>query len=297
MSEDERTAFEESFFADENLFERIRVGEDELIESYVRGTLASPEREKFEKSFLATERRRERVRFTRAMLNNISGPHEIAAVKKIETTMRHPSVWDSITNFFKTPKLAFSAAMMLLLIIFGGLFLLKNSARKETDIARQITPTPSGSVSPTTQNTETNKPPVNDIGENTNNNRNIPNSGDHKKEVPPVKSVVVTLALFTGTTRSEGKAGELNLPKAAKGANLQLKLESQDYKTYRADIINADGKIIYQSGRLNPRHATVGLFAPARNLLAGDYLIKLYGFNSTAQEESAADYQFRVVRK
>lgn len=309
MREDERIAFEESFVADKNLFEQIRVGEDELIESYVRGTLASPERENFEKSFLSTEKRRERVRFTSAMLNKISGQPEVAAVKKIEAEPAHPSVWDSITNFFKTPKLAFGAALTLLLIIFGTLFLLRSSTRKETDMARQITPTPSVSVSPVRQanennsktisseNAETNKPPINNIGENTNKNQNVPHSGEHEKEVASPKRVIVTLALFAGTTRSEGRAGELNLPKSAKGANLQLKLESQDYKTYRADIVNADGEVIYRSGRLNPRNAKVNILTPAGNLPAGDYLIKLYGFNSTAQEESAADYQFRVVRK
>jgi hypothetical protein len=309
MPEDERIAFEESFVADEDLFEQIRVGEDELIESYVRGTLASPERENFEKLFLSTEKRRERVRFTRAMLSNISGHQEIAAVKKIETTTAHPSAWDSITNFFKTQKLAFGAGLTLLLIIFGALFLLRSSTRKETGIARQITPTPSVSVSPVRQanennsntilseNTTTNEMPANNVGKHSNENQNIPNSGEHEKEVASPNSVIVTLALFAGTTRSEGKTGELNLPKGAKGANLQLKLESQDYKTYRADLVNADGKVIYRSGRLNPKNAKVSIFAPAGKLPAGDYIIKLYGFTSQTQEESAADYQFRVVRK
>ena len=81
MSETERSAFEERFVADEDLFEQISVAEDELIESYVRGTLSPAEKTTFEREFLSTEPRRRRVAFTRAMLDKIKKENEIAAEK------------------------------------------------------------------------------------------------------------------------------------------------------------------------------------------------------------------------
>lgn len=105
------------------------------------------------------------------------------------------------------------------------------------------------------------------------------------------------LALFAGTIRSEGKTSELNLPKNAQGANLLLNLESQDYQTYRAEIVDADGKVIYRSGKLKARNSKINAFVPSKNLKRGDYMLKLYGFNPTGEEESAADFQFRVNQK
>ncbi len=144
MSGDEREAFEEKFVADEVLFEQTRVIEDELIESYIRETLPVAEKEKFERSFLTTERRRERVEFTRAMFDKLTERKESVAVKKTETAAAAPSVWDAIANFFKTPSLVFGAVSAILLAVFGGWFLLKNSNNQE--IARQINPTPTATI-------------------------------------------------------------------------------------------------------------------------------------------------------
>ncbi len=88
MSEDERAAFEEMFVADEDLFERVRAGEDELIEAYLRGTLRSGEKEIFERSFLTTERRRSRVEFTRAMLDKLTGQRKVAPKKNLGSAGR-----------------------------------------------------------------------------------------------------------------------------------------------------------------------------------------------------------------
>ncbi len=144
MPETERSAFEQNFVADENLFEQISVAEDELIESYIRATLSPAEKTMFEREFLSTESRRRRVAFTRTMLDKLKNENEIAVAKKTETVDGNPSVWNSIIEFFKTPKLAFGAAFALLILIFGGWFLLKNPNQPE--IAKQITPTPTAEI-------------------------------------------------------------------------------------------------------------------------------------------------------
>ena len=103
------------------------------------------------------------------------------------------------------------------------------------------------------------------------------------------------LALFAGSVRSEGKSNELNLPKTSKGASFVLNLESQDYQTYRAEIVDQNGNIVYRSGKLKARSSKINTFVPSKNLKRGDYILKLYGFNSQNEEESTADFQFRVT--
>lgn len=311
MSETERSAFEARFVADEGLFEQISVAEDELVESYVRETLSPAEKTTFEREFLSTEPRRRRVAFTRAMLDKIKKENEIAA-KKIETaSAAHASRWASLANLFKTPKLAFGAGLALLILIFGGWFLLRNS--NQTEIVRQITPTPTAEIIKPIQNQNSAINQNSPINPNTNAAENFPdNKNDLPKNVnrPAINAnqnankpkqdsfeSAPILALFAGTVRGAGKMPELNLPKTIAGARLQLHLESQDYKVYSIEIVNADGNQIFKINQLKARRSKINFLVPAGKLPVGEYIVKLSALNSNNETESIADYSFRVSRK
>ncbi|HEX7316958.1 MAG TPA: hypothetical protein VF297_23855 [Pyrinomonadaceae bacterium] len=306
MSEDERGAFEAAFVADESLFEQARAVEDELVEAYVRGTLASHEREKFERSFLTNARRRGRVEFTRSMLGRIAEHRgeAVAANNTVAPAAAHPSGWDSIVSLFKTPRLAYGAAFTLLALIVGGWLLLRNPNRPE--VTRQVTPTPTAQpirsngneTSPADANTNshvgtpynTNASP-NPKPETPDNNQNPKTPKRRANATAPV------LALFTGAVRGEGKTPELNLPQGASGASLRLHLESTDYNLYRAEVVDPDGTRVFRSGNLKAKNSLINLYVPARSLGRGDYLIKLSGLNPQNETESVADYALRVNRK
>jgi len=298
LEENERVALEEKFLADENLFVQIRVAEDELIEDYVRGTLA--EKEKFEREFLTTEKRRERVEFTRQMIAKLG--------EKPQASSEKTTFFASLIEFFRQPKFAFGAAFAILALIFGFWFLVIKKSANEGEIVKQITPTPNiqtnvNQTSTANQNITANSISNSSVNANlpekpqtnkANTNTEIPKKPEEKpKEIAPNP----VLALFAGGVRSEGKSNELNLPKTSKGANLVLNLEAQDYQTYRAEIVDQNGNVIYRSGKLRARNSKINAFVPAKNLKRGDYILKLYGFNSQNAEESAADFQFRVNQK
>lgn len=309
MPPDARTALEEKFFADESLFEQIRLTEDELIESYVRGTLSTAEKANFEREFLSTELRRKRVRFAGAMLDKLAGQNEIAAAKKTETAAVNPSVWDKLANFFNQPKLAFGgAAFALLILIFGGWLLLRNPSR--ADIAGQITPTPTRQIveSPPTfpsnqnaaidqdANAAPNIPANKNDAPNANRARPTPSPApDKQKETSAAVSPV--LALFTGATRAGGKTSELSLPKNAPGARIELNLESRNDKIYAVEIVNPDGEPIFRNSKLKARNSKINFFVPSQKLQTGDYIVRLSALNPPNENESIADYTFRVNRK
>lgn len=311
MSEDERGAFEETFAADEELFEQMRVAEDELIEAYVRGTLAPSEREKFERGFLTTARRRDRVEFTRSMLGKLAGQGaEVVEAKKTGgAAAEKPSAWDSIANFFKAPALAFGTALALFVIFISAWLLLRNPSRSE--VARQSIPAPTvqkaqpgadddspsgGNISPRSNANargevpgDNNAPPTAKT-ETTNRNQNpVPRK--------PSNGVVPVLALVAGAVRGGGVTPVLNLTQGTPGARLRLRLESQDYRIYRAAIVNPEGARVFRSGDLTAKGSTVSLFVPAGKLSPGDYLVKLSALNRQNEPESVADYALRVTRK
>lgn len=318
MMEDERIEFEENFILDESLFENVRIAEDELIEQYLGGTLSETEKSKFEENYLTTKLRRERVEFTRRMLAKFKLQNETAAeVKKTVSVAEESSFLESILAFFKQPSFALGSAFAVLLLIVGGWFLLRNP-NQSIDIAKTTpTPTPQISVTPANPvsensnikpiNAQINQPNISNKNSNTANQRGNDETNTNKKQTenltqekpPPTPSspVVTTLALFAGGVRSDGKTNELTLTKDTTAANLQLNLESQDYKTYRAEIVDQNGSIIYQSGKLSAKNSKINTFVPAKNLKRGDYIIKVYGKNGQNEDESVADFQFRVNEK
>lgn len=295
LEEKERTSFEEKFLADEDFFVQIQVAEDELIEDYVRGKLA--EKDKFEREFLTTAKRREHVAFTRAMIGKLT--------EKTQTIEQKTPFFASLIEFFRQPKFVFGAAFVLLFLVSGFWFLV---FRKPVEIVQQITPTPT--VETNTNQTIIVNPPTNQTSnENVAVNSSLPEKRESnkantnietpKKQEEKPKEIVSNpvLALFAGGVRSEGKTNELNLPRNAQGASLVLNLETQDYQIYRAEIVDENGNIIYRSGKLRARNSKINAFVPSKNLKRGDYILKLYGFNPQNEEESAADFQFRVNPK
>jgi len=61
LSEEEQSEFEESYFADDELFAFLLVVEADLVERYMNGELGEKERENFERYFLRSDERRKRV--------------------------------------------------------------------------------------------------------------------------------------------------------------------------------------------------------------------------------------------
>ncbi len=333
MPEEERFEFEERFITDADLFEQIKISEDELIEKYVRGWMDSAEYFAFEKNFLKTKIRRERVEFSRQLISKIQQQKgEIIHVKKNNGMIAEESFWQRFGGSFLTPQVATVTAFTVLVAVFGSWFLYQSSVSKETEFVKiqnlNTTEIPGEMVSPTpeipsaesiqsseNENSESIQKVKNNSAKQTNNSNTEPDEipvrkptpKNQKDEInntsvppptPPIQKSAPNpvLTLFTGTVRSGGKNNVLNLPENAKGATLQLNLESIDYKNYQAELNNADGKVIFRKGEIKAEKSKINLFIPAANLTKGDYMLKLYGINASGENESVADFQFRVNR-
>lgn len=331
MSETERFEFEERFITDADLFEEIKVVEDELIEKYVRGWMDTAEGSKFEQHFLTTNKRLERVEFTRRMIGKIEKHEEIVEVplkKNEEESLENDSVRDRFAALFLTPKVAMAGVLTLLVAVLGTWVLYQNFGGGNAEIVdndngQTVTPMPDYTQKlPTDDNKnkqnneaeETIKTPENDEVnlEPKNTNTKVENTPKQtltpekpKEEIkktpvpaktPPIQRTPPSpiLALFSGTTRSGGKNSVLTLPKGAKAATLQLNLESVDYKEFQAQLTDANGNVIFQRGKLKASKTRVNLSVPAKSLKRGDYIIKLFGKNDAGENESVADFQFRV---
>lgn len=301
MTEDERFAFENEFAGNPELLAEMRAFEDDLIEKYVRGWMDSAEKSKFETHFLNTEKRRNKVEFSRRLIAELQ--------QKTKEELEKESVWNWFGKLFLPPKFVFGTAFVLLVLLFGGWFLTRNSEVEKIEVVKNenssnveianksINVNVETNVVNTNQNTQSNL--------ETNRNKQIKNKLNPTKiKTPepkitpmPEKPKVSTnpiLVLFAGTLRADGEINELNLPKNASGAVFRLNLKTVDYKAFQAEITDGNGKIIYRSGHLKPQKSVINLFVPAKNLSKGDFRINLYGKNPAGENESANDFQFRV---
>jgi len=67
LSDDESSALEREYFADEAALDRIAVAEEELVEDYLAGRLPAEERHRFERHYLASPPHRARVETIRRL--------------------------------------------------------------------------------------------------------------------------------------------------------------------------------------------------------------------------------------
>jgi CHAT domain-containing protein/Tfp pilus assembly protein PilF len=74
LAEDELHQVEERMMVGNELFDRVLLAEDEMVEEYVQGELSESDRVKFEASFLSTPEGRQQVTYARALSQYVKDP-------------------------------------------------------------------------------------------------------------------------------------------------------------------------------------------------------------------------------
>jgi hypothetical protein len=298
LPESERAEIEDRFLANDDFFQELLSGEDDLIDAYVRGELPPAERALFERRCLPTQHGRQRVEFARTLFNSISGKTEtvITTPEQDKTVSWRRSFFGKL--FGGRPALGFTLAAALLVIILGGLWLLRDGARTrfatEPEQVRQtITPAPPH---------ESTAPPTNAPLEQEQSHPETETANSTPSRETPKKTspVVAAFTLQPGMVRGESGSGPLALSNGATEVRLRLMLEGEDYKQYRATLSTAEGRKLWGrviTNKTSNKSANLSLSLPADLLKSGDYVIELSGANADGRWESVADYSFRVVRK
>lgn len=82
LAEAERARFEESYFADDALLDRVEAEEDLLVSDYVLGRLSDSDRHRFEQALLATPYYRERVETTTRLRRKIARDEHVRTLSR-----------------------------------------------------------------------------------------------------------------------------------------------------------------------------------------------------------------------
>ena len=309
LSEPELAHFEESYFADDSLFERFRAVKDDLIDAYARGDLTGPNRERFEQHFLASEPRQQRVEEARGFIRAVTAASTNPAPVNINIpapTAATTSWWQPISSLFASRTLVWQGALavLLLLALTGSVLLVRQfqsqraerervqseeaTRRKQEEEGRRAQPPPGN------EDRSDNKP------SNESDKNPQPKIANNKQPSGSVPTQVASLVLLPFNSREVGGAKSLTLRSNTTEVRLQLVFKAESYGGYDVVLRTVGGEqVIHRRGlkaATNGAGKSVSVTFDPSLLRHQDYILTLSGLTAQKQLEAIDDYYFRVER-
>ena len=287
LAEPERLRLDQRLLTDDDLAERVRLVEAQLIDEYVVGELDPRTAEAFPTRFLRTDARREQVRLT-AALRDYSARSETAFPVPQPDARR--SWREGLREFFAlTPGPAWAAAgsFALLLLVLAAAWYLSRQPRQDNAPLAQHAPVSAASPEPAQS-----LPQI----------AQVPPVASPTPQVKPPPSeppiAVASFVLLPGALRSSGEMTRVAVPRGERAIlRLSLVLENPAPGPYRVELANADGKTVAVKKDLRPHRngqTKITFELPARLLQPDDYQIKLTR-QTDGQDESVGRYYFRAL--
>jgi len=260
VSDDERSEIEQGYFADDALFDQLVDVQNELVDSYVRGTLPAADRKRFEERFLTRGSGIDRVEFARALQEKIAA----RSGRK--------------TGSFRL--LAIAASVVIVVIAAAWLtFTLQRRPQPPITNSRPKASQQQRTAPPAPVQAQTQTAPI--------------------QSKPAAASALITTVLLTpGGTRESEATAPLVLRPAPQFVRVELVLEDDRYDSYAAELQDVEGRVLWKAHSLRattaPSGRTVAVSVPAKLLPPGDYIVVLQGIRR-GQASEINNYTFTVV--
>jgi hypothetical protein len=260
LPEADRDRLEARLLAEPELMEQADAVEAELADAYARGELEARRREAFAARLRLSPRLRDRLAFSEAVASRGARPAALPSaglLARLAAFVQAPRAW------------APAAAALLATAVAGWLALELRGAKgelarlqAERDALRAVTvPRP-----------ERTRPPA-----------------------------LAVFALGLGAARDDARVAPFALPRDAESVRLDVDLEAGGlYRSLRALLATEAGERLLEADGLSAARRdglwTVSVTLPAARLAPGGYLLTLEGRRGSADWETAALREFRVVR-
>ncbi len=330
LFEDEAEHFDELSFTDNDFADALKAAEADLIDRYIQGELRGATLERFESYYLASPKRREKIEFAR-QFQTFAGREIAASQKKIaaekEKSKSGLSKFFASLNIFKNRnsflQFGFAAATLLILVL-GGVLIFRNIFNQiNTQIAKVDSPvnlerqTPrveeKNAANLSNQNADSNVENKTATA-NANNNSTAnqtektnkqtmaqPTPTPKPKETTLPSKPIVASFLLLPSLRGGSKIQSLSLSEKITDAAIQLKLETDDYPSYRVNLIDpSSGKTLWRSETIKAKskgaNKQLNVGFPAKLLKSQIYTLQISGISADGKSEIISDYPFRVVR-
>jgi len=302
LPEGDAERLDELSITDDNVAERLRIVEDDLVDAYVSGELAGELLERFESFYLSSERRRQKVRFARSLLTTDRGAGPAGTAGRESTGARparpHRVSRDASSSFrpwLQSSRSTWGLAVAAALLLFAG-----------GPLLYQVVTLRSGLIEAQRASAELSRR-ANDLQQQLDEQRAA--SGQAATAAAPASPptaatrALPTIALvLLPQTRAIGPIATLAVPQQADRVALELRLEPNDFTRYQVALTDpAANQVIWRSERLTSRLAedvqTVSIAIPAGLLKAQHYSLEIDGLGPADSAEVVGSYAFQVVRR
>jgi hypothetical protein len=286
---------EERIFVDRDFFERLLVVEDELIDAYAAGKLSGDDRQRFQQYLLQNKADRERVTFARQLAEVAT--REAAAARGTARRSRLSAWTDS---FRGRVNLVLAAATVLLAL--AGSWLVVQTSRlgdrlQRLEAERAAARERAGELE---QQIAAEREQNRMLSEELDRERALRGEGQPPEETQPSSRSFVSMILSLGAIRGGGQTPTLTIPRDVADVRIQARFKTGSYPTYRAELQTVEGRPLWSRAGLKARTVAdgraVSVSVPATMFREDDYILMLKGVTS-GEEESVAEYFFRVVKK
>jgi hypothetical protein len=282
LADEPAATLERDYFAREDLFDRVRIAESDLVDDYLTGRLSPQERDRFDQHYLATPLHRRRLTVAR----ELRAAAEAAALVRARIESR--PWWTAAVHALRgsrptlTPALA--AALVLVLVVVGAWMLRSRSVPPSVVITSPQTTTPSREASPPSESARGQRPQT----------QGVPESR-------PTGPVTVALALSPFTVRGGDETPILRIPKGTELVVLHLEGDAAAPAAVggRAVVRTVSGKEIWRgpaAAASNAQTATIArVEIPAATLTPDDYTIALFETDRNGRAAERYRYFLRVA--
>jgi len=293
LSEDEQVRVEDRAFADADYRRALDAAEADLIDAYVRGELLPVERRAFERRFLISPQRRKKVAFAR----DLAIVAAEAKAAESETFIRL-SAWQTLVRFVRgwNPALQFAAGLAALIVVAGASLLAFQYAGMRSRVA--VLETQRHNLETRTEELQR------QLGEEQARAGNLAAEVRQQQTagVTPPQSLIASLVLLPGLSRSESRREQLVLNPSTQIAHIEIQLEPRDdYPRFRAELRTIGGDEVLIRGNLPRRAATSGytvsVDVPASALAMGQYELALKGILNDQSLQDIGYYYFSVQKQ
>jgi hypothetical protein len=278
---DEAERLDERTFVDEELAERLRVVEDDLVDSYAAGTLTGERLQRFESFYLASPRRRSKAAFAKGL----HGAIERSTRQPRPVPDTAPPVSRHMGRILWWPCAAAAA-----LVVATGVLLLQNiTLRRELrDSARQVAVADQRATAASQQLSVEQKAAA-----------AAKQALAEARTVQPLAAVALVLL---PQTRGVTSVPILVVPTGTASVPLTLALEAAGGSSFEVALRDpATNRTIWRSPSLPPQRVRqtpmVPVSLPAALLKTQHYALDLFELRSGTRPEFVSSYAFEVARQ
>ena len=277
---DEAERLDERTFVDDELAERLRVVEDDLVDSYAAGALSGERLQRFESFYLASPRRRSKVAFAKGLQGAIE--------KSMRQPRAVPDTGPQVSSRRARPLWPLAAAAAL--VIATSVLLLQNiTLRRELrDSARQVAVADQRVTEASQQLTVEQKAAA-----------AAKQALTDARAAQPLAAVALVLL---PQTRGVTSVPILMVPAGTSSVPLTLALETASGPSCEVALRDpATNRTIWRSPSLAPQRIRqtpmVPVSLPAALLKAQHYALDLFELRSGSGPEFVSSYAFEVARQ